>query len=116
MQHEFYNASKSENEYFLVEHVVFISTVMNNIFFEKGMSGKFVRLVKDKLHYMGPADLTNYFVVSYKMNETIFSIGDNNGIQVDIIFSRRLFNQILTIFLPCMLLCILAFTTILYRV
>ena len=89
---------------------------MNNIFFEKGMSGKFVRLVKDKLHYMGPADLTNYFVVSYKMNETIFSIGDNNGIQVDIIFSRRLFNQILTIFLPCMLLCILAFTTILYRV
>ena len=89
---------------------------LKNIFFEKGMSGKFVRLVQDQLHYLGPSDLTQYFVVSYKMNESTSSINDNKGVQVDIIFSRRLLNQVLTVFLPCMLLCIVAFTTSLYRV
>ena len=75
-----------------------------------------MRLVKDKLHYLGPADLTQYFIKSYNITESGHSTNGNKGVQVDIVFSRRLFNQILTVFLPCMLLCIVAFTSILYRV
>ena len=40
----------------------------------------------------------------------------NKGVQVDIVFSRRLLNQIITVFVPCIALCIVAFSTILYRV
>ena len=46
------------------------------------------------LKYTGAVDLTQYFVKSYSFSDI------NEGVQVDFIFSRRLLNQILTVFMP----------------
>ena len=79
-----------------------------------------MRLVKDKLQYFGPADLTQYFIKKYTITDSddyvMASTNGKKGIQVDIFFSRKLFNQIITVFLPCIALCIVAFSTSLYRV
>ena len=79
-----------------------------------------MKLVKDKLQYLGPADLTQYFIKKYTITDSddyvMASTNGKKGIQVDIFFSRKLSNQISTVFLPCIALCIVAFTTVLYRV
>ena len=57
-----------------------------------------------ELKYLGAVDLTQYFVKSYTFSDEYrylnISTYDNKGVQVDFIFSRRLLNQILTVFLP----------------
>ena len=57
-----------------------------------------------ELQYLGPVDLTQYFVQSYTFSdadEYLFkSTNGIKGVQVDFIFSRRLLNQILTVFMP----------------
>ena len=57
-----------------------------------------------KLDYLGAVDLTQYFVKSYNfsnddeyLTKSTYGI---KGVQVDFIFSRRLLNQILTVFMP----------------
>ena len=56
------------------------------------------------LNYLGAVDLTQYFVKSYSFSDedqylNISTFG-NKGVQVDFIFSRRLLNQVLTVFMP----------------
>ena len=56
------------------------------------------------LNYLGAVDLTQYFVKSYSFSDedqylNISTYG-NKGVQVDFIFSRRLLNQVLTVFMP----------------
>ena len=57
-----------------------------------------------ELKYLGAVDLTQYFVKSYSFSDVDEylnkSTNGNKGAQVDFIFSRRLLNQILTVFMP----------------
>ena len=56
------------------------------------------------LKYLGAVDLTQYFVKSYSFSDEDkylnMSTYGNKGVQVDFIFSRRLLNQVLTVFMP----------------
>ena len=85
-----------------------------------GNTGKFTKLVKDKLDYLGPVDLTQYFIQSYAIiddNEVLNkSTHGNKGVQVDFIFSRRLLNQVLTLFMPTIAIVIVSFCTSLFKV
>lgn len=86
----------------------------------QGNSGNFTKLVDNRLTYLGPVDLTQYFIRSYNITnaDTLVrsSTHGDKGVQVDIIFSRRLLNQVITVFLPCIAICIMAFSTSYYRV
>ena len=44
------------------------------------------------------------------------STNGNKGVQVDFIFSRRLLNQVLTVFLPTIAIVIVSFCTSLFKV
>ena len=70
----------------------------------QGNSGNFVKLLKHQLQYLGPEDLTQYFVKSFNISdddEYVKSVTNGKtGVRVDFIFSRRLLNQILTTFMP----------------
>ena len=61
-----------------------------------------------ELQYLGPVDLTQYFVKSYTFSDADEylnnSIYGNKGIQVDFKFSRRLLNQVLTVFMPTVII------------
>ena len=60
-----------------------------------------------ELKYFGDVDLTQYFVKSYNFSYTDehenISIRGNKGVKVDFMFSRRLLNQVLTVFMPTVL-------------
>ena len=77
-------------------------------------------MVHDRLTYLGPVDLTQYFMRSYNITNADAYVRSSThgkkGVQVDIIFSRRLLNQVITVFLPCIAICIMAFSTSYYRV
>ena len=77
-------------------------------------------MVHEKITYSGPVDLTQYFIKSYNITNAdsniISSTNGKKGVQIDIIFSRRLLNQVITVFLPCIAICIVAFSTNYYRV
>ena len=70
----------------------------------QGNSGNFVKLHMTELNYLGAVDLTQYFVKSYDFLDTAkyqnISLNGNKGVRVDFIFSRRLLNQVLTVFMP----------------
>ena len=69
--------------------------VSHSIF--QGNVGHFAKLHMTSLKYLGTVDLTQYFVKSYSFSDI------DEGVQVDFIFSRRLLNQILTVFMPTVL-------------
>ena len=48
----------------------------------KGNSGNFAQLVKDELRYLGPIDLTQYFVKSWNMNLT------QDNMEVEIVLGK----------------------------
>ena len=62
------------------------------------------------LNYLGAVDLTQYFIKDYSFSNDdeylMKSTYGNKGVQVDFIFSRRLLNQILTVFMPTVCLSI----------
>ena len=74
----------------------------------QGNIGNFAKLRMTELKYLGAVDLTQYFVKSYNFSDedrylNISTYG-NKGVKVDFIFSRRLLNQVLTVFLPTVIL------------
>ena len=86
----------------------------------QGNSGNFAKLHKNMLTYLGPVDLTQYFVKSFDIsdNDELLNIATNGhkGVQVEFIFSRRLLTHILTVFMPSMSICIVAFCTGYFKV
>ena len=70
----------------------------------QGNSGNYVKLHMTELKYLGAVDLTQYFVKSYDFSDTAeyqnISLNGNTGVRVDFLFSRRLLNQALTVFMP----------------
>ena len=65
-------------------------------------------------------DLTQYFVKSFAIfDDNDFlnkSTHGNKGVQVDFILSRRLLNQVLTVFMPTIAIVIVSFCTSLFKV
>ena len=87
---------------------------------KQGNSGKFAKLIKSSLEYLGPVDLREYFVKSYTVldddEELRASTHGNTGIKVNFIFSRRLLNQLLTVFMPTMCIVVVSFCASFFKV
>jgi len=76
----------------------------------KGNSGNFVELNAYILKYLGPEDLTMYFVKNY----TIFNTQDESNadaIKVELVFGRRILSTFLTTYLPTFIICMVSFST-----
>ena len=86
----------------------------------QGNSGNFTRLIADKLIYLGPVDLAQYFIKFYNITDSDQVLGKltngYHGVKVNIIFSRRILNQILATFLPTIAIAIVCFSTNYWRV
>ncbi len=80
----------------------------------KGNSGNFVRLVSKKLQYLGPIDLTLYFVKQTDIYNVII-YPNIEAVRVEIIFQRRILSTILTTYLPSLLICLVSFSTTYFK-
>ena len=76
------------------------------IFDSDGNSGEFVDLVAEGLNYLGPKDLTQYFIRQTSMNKTM-----KGSIKVEVVLGRRLLGTVLTVYIPTILLIFIAHTT-----
>ena len=76
------------------------------LFDTEGNSGEFVELVPSELNYLGPQDLTQYFIRQTSINSTA-----TGYIKVEVVLGRRLLGTILTVYIPTMLLVIIAHMT-----
>ena len=76
----------------------------------KGNSGKFAHLVIDEFKYLGPIDLTQYFVKG--INSTYMMVEDDvSAVEFNVVFGRRILGTILTTYLPTIIICIVSFST-----
>ena len=76
----------------------------------KGNTNKFVNMTHNQLEYIGPVDLTQYFIKKVKFGTHLVLPGVQ-GLKVDIVFGRRVLATILTTYLPTILLCFVCFST-----
>ena len=76
------------------------------VFDTEGNSGEFVELVATELNYLGPQDLTQYFIRQNSINIT-----DTGYIKVEVVLGRRLLGTLLTVYIPTILLVIIAHMT-----
>ena len=74
-----------------------------------GGADKLVSLSPGDLEYLGPEELTQYYVKKYMIEE--MSLNDINVLRVSITFGRRLLGTILTVYLPTILLNIIGHAT-----
>ena len=80
-----------------------------------GNSGKFVHPIINQFNYLGPIDLTQYFVKSTNTSYTFVNDGNEDdkvpAIEFRVIFGRRILGTILTTYLPSIIICIVSFST-----
>lgn len=81
------------------------------VFITKGNSDSFIELIKDKRNYSGPIDLTQYFVKRHSYEYINITGVGVPGISFQIVLGRRILSQILTTYLPTILICIICFST-----
>ena len=74
-----------------------------------GGTNKLVSLSPGLLKYLGPEELTQYYVKKYSMEET--SVENEKGLSISITFGRRLLGTILTVYLPTVLLNVIGHAT-----
>ena len=72
-----------------------------------GNMGEFVELVVGNLTYLGPTDLTQYFIRGTDM----YRSDDETQIIVEIRLGRRLLGVILTVFIPTFMMIVLSYMT-----
>ena len=86
----------------------------------QGNSGNYTKLRADKLNYLGPVDLAQYFIKFYNItdsDELLKNLTNGyHGVKVNIIFSRRILNQIFATILPSISIAIVCFYTNYWRV
>lgn len=88
----------------------------------KGTDIHVVDLKEDYLKYSGPEDLSQYYVKSYIMDDRyklphMEQAGMGTyGVRVEIVLGRKVLNQLLTIYIPTMCICLVAFSTNYFRV
>ncbi len=80
------------------------------VFTMKGNSGNFVRLVANNISYLGPTDLTMYFVKNITIGNIVIHPGVE-AVSIKLVFGRRILNTILTTYLPTLLICLVSFST-----
>ena len=80
----------------------------------KGNTGNFVKLVANKLAYLGPIDLNLYFVKETSLYDVKLRHG-TEAVRAEIIFQRRILSTFLTIFLPTFLICFVSFATTYFK-
>ena len=76
----------------------------------KGNSGKFSHLVIDKFNYLGPIDLTQYFIKTINSSYIVVE-EDMSAVEFNVVFGRRILGTILTTYLPTIIICIVSFST-----
>ena len=74
-----------------------------------GGTEKLVTLTPGLLKYLGPGELTQYYVKKYSIGETMLET--SKGLSVSITFGRRLLGTILTVYLPTVLLNVIGHAT-----
>ena len=74
-----------------------------------GGSEELLSLTPGLLQYLGPEELTQYYVKKYSIEETITK--NVKGISVSFTFGRRLLGTILTVYLPTVLLNVIGHAT-----
>lgn len=79
-----------------------------------GNSGEFVNLITGKLAYLGPEDLTIYFIKQTTIERMMSN--DDVSVYVEVTLGRRLLSTVLTVYLPTMLLNVIGFSTNFFKV
>ncbi len=79
-------------------------------FIMKGNDGNFVKLMADSASYLGPVNLPQYKVLKTSIKEVTVSSGEH-GVEVHIIFGRRVLSTFLSSYLPTFLICLMSFAT-----
>ena len=74
-----------------------------------GGSEELLSLIPGLLKYLGPEELTQYYVKKYSIGET--TLENAIGLGVSITFGRRLLGTILTVYLPTVLLNVIGHAT-----
>ena len=74
-----------------------------------GGSEELLSLIPGLLKYLGPEELTQYYVKKYTIGET--TLENAIGLSVSITFGRRLLGTILTVYLPTVLLNVIGHAT-----
>ena len=74
-----------------------------------GSAAMFVNLNPGDLKYSGPKDLSQYYVMEYEIKYA--KIMDENGVQVSVILGRKLLGNILTVYVPTILLNLIGHST-----
>ena len=74
-----------------------------------GGSEELLSLTPGLLKYLGPEELTQYYVKKYTIGET--TLENAIGLGVSITFGRRLLGTILTVYLPTVLLNVIGHAT-----
>ena len=70
---------------------------------------KLLSLTPGQLEYLGPTELTQYYVKKYSLGKS--ASDDIKGLKISIMFGRRLLGTFLTIFFPTVLLNIIGHAT-----
>ena len=73
----------------------------------------FIKLKLSDLHYVGPTELTQYFVRKTFMEG--FQEKDKEGLRIMVILGRRLLSNFLTIYLPTILLNVTGHATVYFK-
>ena len=74
-----------------------------------GGSEELLSLTPGLLKYLGPEELTQYYVKKYSIGETKLEAA--KGLSISITFGRRLLGTLLTIYLPTILLNVIGHAT-----
>ena len=82
----------------------------NLTFTMAGISKEFVRLIAKDHEYLGPKELTKWFVRGSRFHLTSLNNGDSAAV-LEIMLGRRLLTVFLTVFLPTILLNVIGHTT-----
>ncbi len=70
----------------------------------------------DQLQYLGPVDLTQYFVESFSLAEGVQTTKGDSAVQVYIVLKRRVLSEILTTYIPTILIIVVSFATTFFDV
>ena len=79
-----------------------------------GDSEEFIDLLPGDLRYLGPKDLTIYFIKNTEIHTS--QINKNMVIYVEVTLGRRLLSTVLTVYLPTILLNLIGFSTNFFKV
>ena len=78
-------------------------------------SRSFVSLKAGNLEYNGPKELSQYFVRKWTIKEHIHGKKAEEGVRVDVVLGRRILSNILTVYLPTLLLNLIGHVTVYFK-